>query len=376
MKIKTNLYKDGAWREVLDSSLDSPNTLITIFSSSDFQENERGFREIYEKFPNSLIVGCSTIGEIYEDELYDGTLSIGITKFEKSKIVLHSLKVERIEDSFNGGCNLAKKFDQEGLKLLFVLADGLTINGSGLVEGFNSVLDRTVVVTGGMASDDAKFEKTWVLVDNQPCSDYVTAVGFYGDNIEVDYASEGGWNRFGLERLVTSCDAKTSTIYTLDHKPILELYKNYMGEHAKNLPNSALQFPFLMIDEDGDAKIRAIWKADDDTQSITLFGDIREGNKIVFLKGSTSYLVAGAQEAAQNLNYPLNSPILSLTVSCMGRRSVLKQRTEDEIEVVREALQDNVSQVGFYSYGELSPRASGKCGLLNQTMTLTLIWES
>lgn len=149
-----------------------------------------------------------------------------------------------------------------------------------------------------------------------------------------------------------------------------------MGEHAKNLPNSALQFPFLMIDEDGDAKIRAIWKADDDTQSITLFGDIREGNKIVFLKGSTSYLVAGAQEAAQNLNYPLNSPILSLTVSCMGRRSVLKQRTEDEIEVVREALQDNVSQVGFYSYGELSPRASGKCGLLNQTMTLTLIWES
>jgi hypothetical protein len=161
----------------------------------------------------------------------------------------------------------------------------------------------------------------------------------------------------------------------LDNKPVLKLYKKYMGEHAKNLPNSALQFPFLMINKNGDSQIRAIWEANEENQSIRLFGDVKEGNKIVFLKGSFDYVIDGAQQAVQKLTYPTNIPVLSLTISCMGRKSVLKDRTEEEIEIVRETLAENVVQVGFYSYGELSPRVSGKCGLLNQTMTLTLIWE-
>ncbi|MBU1666953.1 FIST C-terminal domain-containing protein [bacterium] len=376
MQVQVNLYEDGTWKKELDNSLDSSNTLITAFSNKIFKKNEAGFKELYEKFPNSVIIGCSTTGEIYEDELHDGSLSVAIAKFEKTNIVFQHAKVNQIEDSFNEGSNLAKKFDQNGLKSLFILGDGLGINGSDLVQGFNNVLDRNIIVTGGMASDDGEFKKTWVFVNNKPCSNHVTAVGFYGEHIKVDYASEGGWSQFGLERLVTSCDTKTSTIYTLDNKPVLELYKNYMGEHAKHLPNSALEFPFLMIEPDGDSKIRAIWEANEENQSIKLFGDIKEGNKIIFLKGSTSYLITGAQQAAQNLNYPSNTPVLSLTVSCMGRRAVLKDRTEDEIEIVKETFSDNVSQVGFYSYGELSPRISGKSGLLNQTMTLTVIWES
>lgn len=375
MKIQLNLYKNDAWKEVFDSSLDSPNTLITAFSTSDFSKIEAGFQELCKTFPNSVIIGCSSTGEIYEDELHDEALSVSIAKFEKTKIVLENIKIEKIEESLEGGSKLAKKFNQEGLKSLFVLADGLLFNGSDLVCGFNSVLSKNIVVTGGMASDDRQFKQTWVFVDNKPSSHYTTAVGFYGEHIGIDYSSEGGWNQFGLERLVTSCDTKTNTIYTLDHKPVLELYRTYMGEHAKNVSHSALQIPLLMIDQEGDSQIRAIWKADEKSQSIQLFGDVQEGNKIVFLKGTSNYLVTGAQQAAQNLNYPSHCEVLSLTVSCMGRRGVLKEQTEDEVEIVKETFTDNVSQVGFYSYGELSPRSSGKCGLLNQTMTLTLLWE-
>jgi hypothetical protein len=32
--------------------------------------------------------------------------------------------------------------------------------------------------------------------------------------------------------------------------------------------------------------------------------------------------------------------------------------------------------IGYYSYGELSPLSSGRCDLHNQTMTLTLLWET
>lgn len=376
MQVQVNLYENGSWEKEFDTSLDSTNTLITIFGSSEFKKNEMGFNELFEKFPQSIMTGCSTTGEIYKDELHDESISVAITKFEKTKLVQHYVQIDSLEKSFEGGSTLAKNFEQKGLKSLFVLSDGITVNGSALVKGFNSVFSRNIIVTGGMASDNGKFEETWILVDKRPTPHYVCAIGFYGDNIEVEYASEGGWNRFGLERVITSCDEETRTIYTLDNKPILELYKNYMGEHAKNLPNSGLQFPFLIIDEEGDSKIRALFSADETNQSVSVYGDIKQGEKVIFLKGSPSYIISGAQKAAQNLKYESKQPVLALTVSCMGRRAVLEDQTEDEIEVLTEVFTDNVSQVGFYSYGELSPQTSGKCGLLNQTMTLALIWES
>ncbi|CAA6805465.1 MAG: Unknown protein [uncultured Sulfurovum sp.] len=376
MRTQINLYQNGTWQKELDTSLDSENTLINIFSNDDFKSNEKGFQEIFDKFPKAIITGCSTTGEIYQGELHDGTLSVAITKFEKTKIVAKYVKVEKLEESFEKGSNLAKQFDQKGLKALFVLSEGITVEGSGLVAGINSVLNRSIAVTGGLASDNGKLKETWVLMNRKAAPNYVSAIGFYGENFNIDYASEGGWNKYGMERIITSCDEKTNTIYTVDDKPILKLYKHYMGEHANNLPISALQFPFLVIDEENDKKIRTLYSVDEETQSIRVYGDIKEGDKIIFLKGSPSYIIAGAQKAAQNLRYTLESPVLALSISCMGRRAVLKEQTEDEIEALEEVFKSNVSQVGFYSYGEISPQASGKCGLLNQTMTVTLMWES
>lgn len=375
MKIETNLYQNGKWQHPLDGSLDSPNTLIVAFSTPLFQDIEEGFKELSETFPDAVITGCSTTGEIYHDQIFDGTLAIAIAKFEKTQIVVHSVAVQEIESSHDAGVALANSFSKEGLKSLYVLGDGLAINASELVKGFNDIVSKNVIVTGGMASDNGQFEETWVFIDRKPSSYHASAIGFYGEDFHVDYASEGGWNRFGLERKITSCDPKSNTIYTIDNKPILELYKNYMGEHAQNLPASGLEFPFLVIDEEDDIKIRSLLSANEESQSITVYGDIKEGNKIVFLKGSPDYIVNGAQKAAQKLDYP-TEPILALTVSCVGRRSVLKEFVEDEIEIVSETLESNVSQIGFYSYGELSTQASGKCAHLNQTMTLSLIWES
>jgi len=56
----------------------------------------------------------------------------------------------------------------------------------------------------------------------------------------------------------------------------------------------------------------------------------------------------------------------------VGRRGVLRQR-----RAPLEALPRGAGQVGFYSYGELSPRhRGGYCDLHNQTMTVTLFDEA
>lgn len=376
MKLQTNLYHEGQWDKPLDASLDSAQTLVTVFSTYEHECHREGLQELFATFPQAVIIGCSTSGEIYEDQFHDGALSVGIMQFSSTQLVRHTVNVETIEASCEAGRTLVNGFDQQGLRSLFVLADGMRVDGSSLVEGLNQALNPEVIVTGGMASDNGRFTGTWLLVDNQPEFGVVCAVGFYGEHFRTSYASKGGFSRFGMERLVTSCDEQTHTIHTLDNKPALELYKVYMGEHAKKLPNSALQFPWLVIDSDGDSKIRAIQDANEEEQSVQLFGGVKTGDRVVFMKGSFNYVVAGAQQAVQRLEWPTDTPVMSLTVSCMGRRSVLQDRTDEEVEVVKETLGEGVAQVGFYSYGELSPRTSGKCGLLNQTMTLTLFWES
>jgi len=88
-------------------------------------------------------------------------------------------------------------------------------------------------------------------------------------------------------------------------------------------------------------------------------------------------LIDGAANAASGVSFQSQpvEPILSLAISCVGRRLVLGQRADEELEAVMQNFPEGVQQVGFYSYGEISPLASGRCDLHNQTMTLTLFWE-
>ena len=71
-----------------------------------------------------------------------------------------------------------------------------------------------------------------------------------------------------------------------------------------------------------------------------------------------------------------NAVGLCLVVSCVGRRLVMGQLTEEELEIVREKLGDATAITGFYSYGEMAPFGEIMlCQLHNQTMTLTTIYE-
>ena len=70
------------------------------------------------------------------------------------------------------------------------------------------------------------------------------------------------------------------------------------------------------------------------------------------------------------------SPDLALLISCVGRRMVLQQRAEEEVESVRDVVGPRTVLTGFYSYGEISPfTPSARCELHNQTMTITTFSE-
>jgi hypothetical protein len=96
------------------------------------------------------------------------------------------------------------------------------------------------------------------------------------------------------------------------------------------------------------------------------------------MKANFDRLIDGAVDAASISVAPLGGhpAELALLISCVGRKLVLKQRIEEEVEGVREVLGGDTALAGFYSYGEISPlRSTARCALHNQTMTITTFAE-
>lgn len=279
-------------------------------------------------------------------------------------------------NSFQAGEKLAQALPHKSLVHVLVLSDGQNVNGSELVEGMTKHLPPRVTLTGGLAGDGDRFKETLVLWDGPPASNTIAAVGLYGRRLKVGFGSLGGWDAFGPERLITR--SAGNVLYELDHQPALALYKKYLGEHASELPASGLLFPLSLRSEEGESVVRTILSFSEAEQSLTFAGDIPQGEYARLMKANFDRLIDGAVGAAQTSYEAIGgiSPDLALLISCVGRKLVLKQRIEEEVEGVQEIMGKQTALAGFYSYGEISPfTPSAKCELHNQTMTITTFTE-
>lgn len=379
MKLETYQYSSNSgWDNEPDGSLDSDKTLLMFFGSPHFDIVAEQLEEVSSRFPNSIMVGCSSAGEIYEDDVFDDSLSLSVSRFEHTDIRATSTDISDSGDSFQTGKDIAQQLLTDDLRSIIVLSDGLSVNGSKLIEGMTDVLPDHVVITGGLAGDGDRFESTWVWTDGARSSNKVCAVGFYGEHIGVGHGSRGGWDMLGPERQVTRSEG--NVLFELDNQPALELYKKYLGDRADGLPATGLLFPLSINneDEEGTNTVRTILAVSEEDNSITFAGDVPEGKRVRLMRANFDRLIDGAADASDCIDTSSyeQGPLLGISISCVGRRLVLGPRTEEEIDAALSGMPEGTQQIGFYSYGEISPLANGKCDLHNQTMTLTLIWEN
>lgn len=351
--------------------------LALLFGGRPLVEQPALLAEVQQAYPNARLLGCSTAGEICGTEVSDDALVVTAIEFHKTTVQGFDVQLAAGEDGYQAGHRLAGLLPREGLRHVFVLSDGLHVNGSKLVAGMVGNLPSHVTLTGGLAGDGDRFSSTYVLWNDLPQKDAVVALGFYGEHLRVGYGSLGGWDSFGPERLITK--SKGNILYELDGQNALHLYKKYLGEHARELPAAGLLFPLsIRVSGDQPPVVRTILSIDERDQSLTFAGDVPEGVYSRLMKANFDRLIDGAVGAAETSQAPLGSspPELAILISCVGRKLVLKQRVEEEVEGVRDVLGEKPVLTGFYSYGEISPFTPGaKCELHNQTMTITTFLE-
>ena len=383
MQLQSARYQPNkGWAEPPPAALDSPQTLVLAFAAKSFETATAPFAALAAAFPHSVIAGCSTSGEIAGDCVNDESVSVAVTRFEHTRLRRAVTPIRDAGASFDAGKRLAEQLQGDDLTAILVLSDGTCVNGTALVQGLTVGVAQQVSIFGGLAGDGSNFSSTWVLDGAAPRRQHICAVGFYGARLRVGHGCDHGWSDFGPERRITRSDG--NVLHELDGKPALELYKNYLGELAAGLPGNALLFPLAIRRQTGDSTpvVRTILGIDEAQKSMTFAGDMPQGAIARLMRAKDDSLIGSASSAiasaVRGIEHNPQSPgALVISVSCVGRRLVLGERTEEEVETILDGAPAGTQHVGFYSYGEISPTIQGGASdLHNQTMTVTVLTES
>ena len=374
--IQAEKLKDQKWN-YLTEKISLQNPLVLVFANRFALEDPEIIADIRKEFPYEHLVFGSTAGEIMGDQVKDYSVAVTAIEFEKSSFIIKRANIlQHNQDAQSLGVDLIKTLPSKNLKHVFVVSEGHYGNGSSLIEGIESALPNDVALTGGMCGDGARFEKTLTSYKEDPKEGEVIAIGFYGETLEITFASCGGWLPFGPERIITKSDG--NILFEIDGKPALDMYKKYLGDKATDLTQNSLFYP-LNVKAEGKKYpvVRTVLKTDDTNHSMILTGDVPEGSKVQLMMASVNGIATGAYEAAQlAMKNRKKSPEVAILVSCIGRKLVMDQRVEEEVDEIIEIIGKEAKITGFYSYGELAPfNGENACELHNQTMTLTLISE-
>ena len=365
----------SGWSTQLPAAPREDVDLLLVFAATHQLGDTTELEALRKAFPCAMFFGCSTAGEIQDVRVHDLSLAVTAVSFEQTRIRGEAVELDTEGSSHGAAVTLAEKLIDDDLVHVLVLSDGLHVNGSELIAGLLEALPESVTISGGLAGDGENWGRTLVLLGEQTGERRIAAIGFYGDRLRVACGSLGGWDPFGPERKITRSEG--NVLYELDGRSALELYKKYLGDKAAELPASALLFPLSLRMRDGTRGIvRTVLAIDEEAGSMTFAGDMPQGLWAKFMKANFERLIDGAHQAARVSLQDGPPPSLAFLVSCVGRKLVLGQRIEEEVEAVRDVLGDQPSLTGFYSLGEISPfTPSGRCELHNQTMTITTFVE-
>lgn len=378
MKIQQLQYYDKSWKVIMhpDEFDRMECQLVLAFGEPSLVTDTAVFNYLERSYPEAHIILSSTSGEIIHNDVFDNSVVVTAIQFSNTVIHCAQTNIKNRKSSYEAGHYLMQQLQQSDLNAAFIISDGTYINGSELVAGFNEMNIHRIPVTGGLAGDGARFAKTFVGLNQLPAEGTIVAVGFYGPQLKVGHGSFGGWDAFGPVRTITH--SNKNILYEIDGKNALELYKDYLGPYKDELPGSALLFP-LSIKEPGSDKtlVRTILSINERDRCMIFAGNMPKGSEVRLMKANFNKLINGSSIAARHTVDVLNSkPELAILISCIGRKLIMRNRTEEEVHAVNEILGTATCTTGFYSYGEISPfNAGNQSELHNQTMTITTFTE-
>lgn len=378
--VRSSLWMPASgWSIPLPAAPDTSVQLVLSFGPVE-PPDSAWFSAIAERFPAAQHLYASGGGQIANGAVDDAHTVVTTVSFDHATLVPVVRDGVTVENSRAIGADIGAELTRiAGLRHVLIFAEGISINAAGFLDGLNPMLPPGVKVSGGLASNGILLTRSVIGLNDTPTTGRAVALGLVGESLVIGTGSVGGWDLFGPDRIVTR--STVAEVFELDGERALDVYSRYLGEFAKELPGSGLLFPLAVRSyKDGPISVRTLVGINEAEGSMRFAGDIPTGSIVRLMRTTTDKLIDGAAQAAELAHDGLaeGSSALTLCISCIGRRAVMRSRVEEEIEEVAR-LSGASTVVGFYSNGEIAPPSDGRefaaAVLHNQTMTVTTISE-
>lgn len=314
------------------------------------------------RLDNVTIIGSSTSGEILEGSVVDDKIILSFSIFDQTD--LFSFYSSDLD--FESGQKWAQKGLELGASCVILFADTLLGQPQYFLDGFSKAAPE-MIVAGGNAGDNNRFEQSFLINDTQVYNSGIVGCFLVNADLTVHQDHFLSWTPLGPEMMVTSCDK--DVIYELDDKPVIEVYKYFLGDEiVHNLLSSIMGFP-LMVYRNGMAIGRSTVALTEDL-GVVYAGTFEKGDKVQFGIGDLNTIFDETSNKMES--FVDKVPVEAVFIySCTARRSFLKENVEPEVL----ALSQLAPTSGFFTYGEFYHHKD--CDqLLNITTTFLLLSES
>ncbi|MBB3111454.1 diguanylate cyclase (GGDEF)-like protein/PAS domain S-box-containing protein [Paenibacillus phyllosphaerae] len=365
MRVHQLHYQDMShlreWMQI-QSIPDANRLLIQIFSSSLQNSSIQPIVDLLAAdLPQAAIIGCTSAGEIVDGCVHEQATVISIIEFDQVNLVAASIELPAGVDEHEAGTRLAHRLAQPDMKAMIVFTDQLE-RPDQFLKGIEDV-HPNVILAGGIAA--ASVGRRTLITGNKLLSGGAVGISLSGPNLIANNAYSLNWNQVGKRFTVTHAEEKR--LYTIDHKNIIDLYRNYLGDNiAEQLVKKSKNFP-LILQKEGIEICRDVIEVHEDG-SVTLSGRIEEGDAVRFGFGDPELIVDRSKRLVEEL---MSVPSEAIFIySCEARKMFIFNSIGYEIS----PLQQLAPTVGFFTNGEFYHNQRSNV-ILNHSMTLLVLSE-
>lgn len=371
-QFNSNITDLGVLVQFLDNNeLPGPNDfkslLVQIYSARNDSEWYLSIGiEIRKRYPDAVIVGASSVGEIIDAKSTTNSTSLILSFFESSSIDLFSYQCD-LQNEEGLGRQIIENIEESNIEIKGVLLLSTPIsNDSGTI--FNNITKHTLnyPVFGGGAGDYANQRNTLIYDGSKCIANGILAVLFSGNDLHIELLSSLGW--IPLSKEMTFTDVRAAYVMTIDNKPAFSVYEKYLGIKAdENFFQNSLEFPFLIY-RNNQVIARTPFFANESDGSIQLVADVKAGEKFRIGYGNPHQI---KMESSLILKKMADfQPEAIFLYSCICRRFLMQEEVNEETLPFKTIAPAG----GFYTFGEFYADCSFN-SLLNSSLLAVGIRE-
>ncbi|NTS76831.1 response regulator [Catenovulum sp. SM1970] len=310
-------------------------------------------------FPDAHIIGMTTAGEIFQGQAQSLTSIISITIFEHTCLHFHLIQQTESNQSCEQQLHSILNNTPDKLAGVLLLTTPLTVNSDQAMRMILAAKTDSVLFGGGAGDNGAMLES--FLFDEKGYHDQAIAVVmFEGEQLSIFPHAHLDWQPVGRKMTITKTQGQC--IEEVDHKPAIDIYKNYLG--IKDFEDSffaeALEFPLLI--EKGNTTLARVPVSTNENGGLSFISDVKTGDTVQLGFGNVDWI---KQSSLQRFDQYSHQKIESFFVySCGCRRFFLQEGTSIESA----DLEKIAPTVGFFTAGEFFNHNQNK-DMLNLAFT-------